>query len=449
MTWFIILLILGVAIFVVLRSRRPKNLEVASLPSLARTSPEPESQPLPKTTFPEVRISYEDASGDVTERTITPIHRLGTRVIKAYCHLRNDERTFRFDRIRAIYKINTSEPLDKYTWMDSLPSVESQGSRNESPLEDTIRIAVATHPEGSHVTFKQSTKPPVATNFTKQSEPDDYWPSDSVHGMAPKPGSFDASLFIDPKTGRFQFPKYQTNTNYLARIEDTTDYQETFWNHLDRQDKREYDLDRFNWDIESGGLSIEAEGFTEFLREENRRYFPQFDTLFSLDLEVLLNAIDINAEASGLDILWLSPSDLAYKAVRDGYLDLAKADESIDCWQRMKVSEIRKICTTAEIKLGNKTKDELVKELVKKHVPLPNDAVLPYRPSSRCRESLDMAIATYIAAVKENADRFHPTYIAYIWDAVIDGNSHTYVSRAIRNAISDRYWLARMQPAAH
>ena len=82
------------------------------------------------------------------------------------------------------------------------------------------------------------------------------------------------------------------------------------------------------------------------------------------------------------------------------------------------------------------------------NIQYPNEASLPYQPSPKCREALDNTISTYIEALKENADRFHPTYIAYIWDAAIDANSYTYVSQAIRNAISDQYWLGRMQPGA-
>ena len=263
----------------------------------------------------------------------------------------------------------------------------------------------------------------------------------------PKPGSFDDSLFVDPNTGKFKFPNYRGNKSYLVEIRDETDYREQFWNHLDREDKRQYNLDRFNWDIDSGGLTIEVEGFLDLFKPENRQKFSQFEMLFRLDLEELLETLETNHQKSELELLWVAPSEPAFEAVRHGYLEQVKTVAAIDCWRNLKVSEIKKLCTNAGIKVDNKKKDELIQELMENNIQYPNEATLPYQPTPKCREALDNAISTYIEAVKENADRFHPTYIAYIWDAAIDVNSYTYVAQAIRNAISDQYWIRRMQPS--
>lgn len=52
-----------------------------------------------------IRITYVDAQGEQTIRTITPLQALATRgaiYLVAYCHLRQAERNFRLDRIIAI-----------------------------------------------------------------------------------------------------------------------------------------------------------------------------------------------------------------------------------------------------------------------------------------------------------------------------------------------------------
>jgi predicted DNA-binding transcriptional regulator YafY len=49
-----------------------------------------------------LQITYVDKDGEKTRRWVTPIQVLGYAdyiYLRAYCHLRNDERTFRLDRI--------------------------------------------------------------------------------------------------------------------------------------------------------------------------------------------------------------------------------------------------------------------------------------------------------------------------------------------------------------
>ena len=449
MVWFIIILLLAmgtVAVCIFLRKKRIKEYTFPSHSSQPTISPKPHDQPTSEASFPDVRIAYEDASGDQTERRITPLHRSASGVITAHCHLRNDERTFRLDRIRVVYDLLTGKALDKQVWIDSLPKVESEGRRTDTHTEQVIRVTVDIHPEGIRMSAHESPAPARNSIGEQPIATDKAWPSDSVRGMVPKPGSFDDSLFVDPSTGKFKFPNYRDNKKYLVEIRDETDYREQFWNHLDREEKRQYNLDRFNWDIESGGVIIEVEGFLEIFRPENRQTFSQFEMLYRLDIEELLDTLETNHQKSDLDLVWVAPSDPAFQSVRDGYLEQVKTVEAIDHWRNLKVSEIKKVCTTAGIKVGIKKKDELIQELIENNIQYPNEMSLPYQPSAKCREALDNAISIYIEAVKENADRFHPTYIAYIWDAAIDANSYTYVAQAIRDAISYQYWLERMQP---
>jgi hypothetical protein len=48
-----------------------------------------------------IRVTYQDANGSRTNRTIEPTELLG-RVLVAYCHLRQDERNFALDRISSV-----------------------------------------------------------------------------------------------------------------------------------------------------------------------------------------------------------------------------------------------------------------------------------------------------------------------------------------------------------
>jgi proteasome accessory factor C len=51
-------------------------------------------------------IKYMDKEGEGTERWVTPLNVVGLAdyiYLRAYCHLRNSERTFRLDRIVAFH----------------------------------------------------------------------------------------------------------------------------------------------------------------------------------------------------------------------------------------------------------------------------------------------------------------------------------------------------------
>jgi hypothetical protein len=58
----------------------------------------------------DVMMEYVDADGRRTERLIRPMHvrrRTGELVLVAHCHLRNDQRTFKLDRI---VRLSRAEP---------------------------------------------------------------------------------------------------------------------------------------------------------------------------------------------------------------------------------------------------------------------------------------------------------------------------------------------------
>lgn len=70
----------------------------------------------PVTDGPRFWIEYSDINGEITEREITPLGlqmKAGRQaiVIRALCHLRNEERSFRSDRILAARNIDTGRPI--------------------------------------------------------------------------------------------------------------------------------------------------------------------------------------------------------------------------------------------------------------------------------------------------------------------------------------------------
>jgi hypothetical protein len=117
-----------------------------------------------------------------------------------------------------VYDSNTDKTLDKYVWIDSLPKLESEAWRSDTPTEHVIRVTADIQPDGISISVDESTartrnsiaKQPITT--------DNAWSSDSVRGMVPKPGSFDASLFVDPRTASLNSPITGTIKNTWLRF---------------------------------------------------------------------------------------------------------------------------------------------------------------------------------------------------------------------------------------
>jgi predicted DNA-binding transcriptional regulator YafY len=60
-----------------------------------------------------IRITYQDFQGNVTERDIEPIEwtDFDQRKVRAFCHLRNEERTFSMFNIQKAEYVG---PIDTY-----------------------------------------------------------------------------------------------------------------------------------------------------------------------------------------------------------------------------------------------------------------------------------------------------------------------------------------------
>lgn len=63
-----------------------------------------------------VKIKYVKYSGEISERTISdikPSEEFGEGYISAFCHLRNETRTFKISRIREVDGIQAIAPTKK------------------------------------------------------------------------------------------------------------------------------------------------------------------------------------------------------------------------------------------------------------------------------------------------------------------------------------------------
>jgi len=121
-----------------------------------------------------ISIEYNDYHGNLTSRRITPLRWVTFDRFEAFCHLRNDEREFRIDRILQIQIEN--DPSG-----DSIITASSQ-----SPVESTVEL-VSTTPFTRSRTTKGQRRQRTAINATKMPkqpitkvETGEHW-ADLVH----------------------------------------------------------------------------------------------------------------------------------------------------------------------------------------------------------------------------------------------------------------------------
>jgi len=67
-----------------------------------------------------IRIRYQDASSEVTERTISDPHMEDRHCIDAFCHLRNGRRSFKLDRIILAINPESGVLMNPYQIVNSM-----------------------------------------------------------------------------------------------------------------------------------------------------------------------------------------------------------------------------------------------------------------------------------------------------------------------------------------
>lgn len=60
---------------------------------------------------PEFFIEYCDSNGELTKRDITPLYNMNDTAFRAWCHLRDEERTFRNERILHCMNLRTNQEI--------------------------------------------------------------------------------------------------------------------------------------------------------------------------------------------------------------------------------------------------------------------------------------------------------------------------------------------------
>lgn len=75
-----------------------------------------------------IYVKYQDGTGTATEREISDLRKETDKTIDAFCHLRNDRRSFNLDRIIRSVAVDTGELLNPYQLVPLMRHPESLDS---------------------------------------------------------------------------------------------------------------------------------------------------------------------------------------------------------------------------------------------------------------------------------------------------------------------------------
>ena len=115
-----------------------------------------------------VRIRYEDYHGNVTERDVSPIEWESPVKFRAWCHLRDAERHFRVDRIRAC-RISDADRRGPAT-----STTGNRGQRGNQQQRDRSRHVATTGDFSARKRKAKKRAKPSGRRFTKVVKPDQW-----------------------------------------------------------------------------------------------------------------------------------------------------------------------------------------------------------------------------------------------------------------------------------
>ncbi len=267
-------------------------------------------------------------------------------------------------------------------------------------------------------------------------------------------GSFDASVFVNPKTGRFRYPKYKSPTSAIVKIKDNTNYREDFTAFSDIDDANDPML-CFEYELYNATLDLEITSFEDVFDSIVRRaelpprlqgigsellslasdpdFFPNEDDLGLPEGFHLLHDHDLYLlEAGMLQTFPIEPGSELENIVRKASVE------------NFNVENLKRICSENTLSKSGK-KDELIERIlaakaVFQSVPL-------VRVNSRKLNSLlDLMTDIYVDDIKSSIDKWHPLFIKHVWSDAKDWADCEIVKRKIDAILANPYWASRLIP---
>ena len=256
-----------------------------------------------------------------------------------------------------------------------------------------------------------------------------------IHAL---PGTYDESYFVNPKTKKFQFPKYRHDNRFMIKIIDSTDYKDAFdWYDLDAEERKEYSIRDFENDFSY--VDLEVEPFENLFYTSSKSHLKPLEELkgqWGLVESLLLG------DAEGVTVT--TNKQIINKLLSEGYLFqrvVASKVDKLKYYRSFTVTQLREACDKSGVKRG-RNKQETIDRMIESEKEFDFPPVLIRSP--KFDKWFSGLIQVYINDIRRNADRFHPLYHYEIWDCAADQNDLPAVKDAIAKLADSEYWLKRL-----
>lgn len=280
---------------------------------------------------------------------------------------------------------------------------------------------------------KESIYSKIKRTLSGSSEDQSIQKSKPTHA---KPNTFDKSYFVNPKTGNFQFPKYKHDNRFLIKITDETEYD--YFDYLDAEERREYELEDFEEDLCCP--EVEVESFNSLFEKKSSKHLKPLEQLKNHwpVVEKLITLED------GEFAIFPEHSSLIENLLKNSYLfeQMIISDRDKDAYFSLhKIGELRGACKKEGIK-GGKNKQEIITNMIESEkIFCLSKAVIPSPGFMSWFEGL---VELYISDIRNNADRFHPLYLEDIWVRTSEDADIPILEEKIQAILESEYWLDRL-----
>lgn len=264
------------------------------------------------------------------------------------------------------------------------------------------------------------------------------------------PGTFDESVFLNPNTNKFKFPKYKSNKNSLIKIQDITDYKNDIWDILEPEEKRTFDIE----DFESHylGAEIEVDNFYTIFDTSASHLEPhKYLKGHGMDLYQLIEDFEESMKRKrdkNENQYVLADAEWIEKLLEDGFLSKynfgSNEEESaykVEYLNFLTVAELKNICKNAGLKISLK-KAELIEQILSTGCPFtPTTVVIK---NNNFDAMMERFCHLYIEDIKKTIDSWHPLVIKDVWSAAYDNLDNEILEKLIKNIIDNAYWNQRL-----
>jgi hypothetical protein len=270
-------------------------------------------------------------------------------------------------------------------------------------------------------------------------------PRKYVKGVA---GSFDESYFKDPQSGQFTFPDYNTRWKGMVRFKDTTKYKKDFAERLSKKQIANLNLDNFEYHFIPPEFQVES--FPNFIRRFPEACFnkgiskARVLSLFEQFVDWMTYAE--NAEKYGeshnpVDEYYYMYHKETREALALGLLETVVQPNAIKYWSNQYTSpELNELCDKHDITPG-KNKAVTIEMLIAKKIPFKHAVVAP---TELLKQTYWSFIDLYVNDIRNNADQFHPLYLAPLWRHLQRHCDERGARRRIEKIVANPYWNNRL-----